>query len=148
LFSRCGEIKRIIMGLDKVKKTPCGFCFVEYYTHEDASDCVKYINGTRLDDRIIRTDWDVGFKDGRQYGRGKTGGQVRDEYRMDYDPGRGGYGKGEPSEKIEGNNLRETLGSRKRDRTEDIQQPHKRNKQSEDKNPRFRERDRDSDEDE
>jgi hypothetical protein len=42
---------------------------------------------------VIRTDWDAGFQDGRQYGRGKTGGQVRDEYRTDYDPGRGGYGK-------------------------------------------------------
>lgn len=30
LFSKCGEIRRIIMGLDKFKKTPCGFCFVEY----------------------------------------------------------------------------------------------------------------------
>ena len=30
LFSKCGDIKRIIMGLDKVRKTPCGFCFVEY----------------------------------------------------------------------------------------------------------------------
>lgn len=30
LFSRCGDIKRIVMGLDKFKKTPCGFCFVEY----------------------------------------------------------------------------------------------------------------------
>jgi hypothetical protein len=29
IFSKCGEIKRIIMGLDRVKKTPCGFCFVE-----------------------------------------------------------------------------------------------------------------------
>lgn len=29
LFSKIGEIKRIIMGLDSVKKTPCGFCFVE-----------------------------------------------------------------------------------------------------------------------
>ena len=38
---------------------------------------MRYINGTRLDDRIVRTDWDVGFKEGRQYGRGKTGGQVR-----------------------------------------------------------------------
>lgn len=37
---------------------------------------MRYINGTRLDDRIIRTDWDVGFREGRQYGRGKTGGQV------------------------------------------------------------------------
>jgi len=37
---------------------------------------MRYINGTRLDDRIIRTDWDAGFVEGRQYGRGKTGGQV------------------------------------------------------------------------
>lgn len=36
----------------------------------------RYINGTRLDDRIVRTDWDVGFIEGRQYRRGKTGGQV------------------------------------------------------------------------
>uniref|UniRef100_A0A0A9EVR0 Nuclear cap-binding protein subunit 2 n=1 Tax=Arundo donax TaxID=35708 RepID=A0A0A9EVR0_ARUDO len=28
LFSRAGEIKKIIMGLDKNSKTPCGFCFV------------------------------------------------------------------------------------------------------------------------
>lgn len=37
---------------------------------------MRYINGTRLDDRIIRTDWDAGFKEGRQYGRGRSGGQV------------------------------------------------------------------------
>jgi len=38
---------------------------------------MRYVNGTRLDDRIIRTDWDAGFVEGRQYGRGKSGGQVR-----------------------------------------------------------------------
>ena len=32
LFGRAGDIKRIVMGLDKFKKTPCGFCFVEYFT--------------------------------------------------------------------------------------------------------------------
>lgn len=37
---------------------------------------MRYINGTRLDDRIVRTDWDAGFIEGRQYGRGKSGGQV------------------------------------------------------------------------
>lgn len=37
---------------------------------------MRYVNGTRLDDRIVRTDWDAGFIEGRQYGRGKTGGQV------------------------------------------------------------------------
>jgi nuclear cap-binding protein subunit 2 len=54
---------------------------------------MKYIGGTKLDERVIRTDLDEGFAEGRQYGRGKSGGQVRDEYRDEYDPGRGGYGK-------------------------------------------------------
>ncbi|KAK8049991.1 hypothetical protein PG994_011721 [Apiospora phragmitis] len=93
LFSKCGEIKRLIMGLDRFNKTPCGFCFVEYYTHQDALDCLKYLGGTKLDERIIRTDLDPGFEEGRQYGRGKSGGQVRDEYRDDFDEGRGGLGR-------------------------------------------------------
>lgn len=93
LFSRVGEIKKIIMGLDKNSKTPCGFCFVLYYSREDTEDAVKYISGTILDDRPIRVDFDWGFQEGRQWGRGRSGGQVRDEYRTDYDPGRGGYGK-------------------------------------------------------
>lgn len=42
---------------------------------------------------MVRTDWDAGFIEGRQFGRGKSGGQVRDEYRQDFDGGRGGYGK-------------------------------------------------------
>lgn len=32
------------MGLDKYKKTPCGFCFIEYYNREDAENCLRYIN--------------------------------------------------------------------------------------------------------
>ncbi|XP_015493760.2 nuclear cap-binding protein subunit 2 isoform X3 [Parus major] len=32
LFGKSGDIKKVIMGLDKVKKTACGFCFVEYLT--------------------------------------------------------------------------------------------------------------------
>lgn len=41
LFSKCGDIRRIVMGLDKYKKTPCGFCFLEYYTREDAENCLR-----------------------------------------------------------------------------------------------------------
>ena len=81
------------MGLDKFKKTPCGFCFVEYHNREDSVHAMQWINGTRLDNRIIRCDWDAGFIEGRQYGRGKSGGQIRDEYRENFDPDRGGYGK-------------------------------------------------------
>jgi RNA recognition motif-containing protein len=68
MISRCGEIKRLVMGLDRFQKTPCGFCFVEYYTHQDALDCLKYVGGTKLDERIIRADLDPGFQEGRQYG--------------------------------------------------------------------------------
>ncbi|KAK4360540.1 hypothetical protein RND71_019492 [Anisodus tanguticus] len=95
LFSRAGEIKKIVMGLDKNTKTPCGFSFIMYYSRDDAEDSVKYISGTILDDRPIRVDFDWGFQEGRQWGRGRSGGQVRDEYRTDYDPviRRGGYGK-------------------------------------------------------
>ncbi|PHU24997.1 Nuclear cap-binding protein subunit 2 [Capsicum chinense] len=75
LFSRAGEIKKIVMGLDKNSKTPCGFCFVMYYSRDDAEDSVKYISGTILDDRPIRVDFDWGFQEGRQWGRGRSGGQ-------------------------------------------------------------------------
>jgi hypothetical protein len=47
-----------------------------YYTRRDAEDCIKYLSGTKLDDRIVRADWDAGFQEGRQYGRGKSGGQA------------------------------------------------------------------------
>jgi hypothetical protein len=43
LFSRAGEIKKIIMGLDKNSKTPCGFCFVlcDLFFFLDASRCIS-----------------------------------------------------------------------------------------------------------
>jgi len=94
IFSTVGPIKRVIMGLNSITKTPCGFCFVEYYTHEHAAASLKHISGTSCDERIIRCDLDTGFKPGRQYGRGASGGQVIDERRAahgaKHDPGRGG----------------------------------------------------------
>ena len=93
LFTLCGPVKRIIMGLDKIKMTPCGFTFVEFHNRRDAELAVKHLNGTKLDDREIRIDFDWGFVEGRQFGRGKSGGQVRDEYRTNFDSGRGGYGQ-------------------------------------------------------
>ena len=91
-FSRAGRVVRIVMGLDKHARTPCGFCFVIFADRAGAEAAVKYLGGAALDDRPIRADYDWGFVDGRQFGRGRAGGQVRDEYRTDFDPGRGGYG--------------------------------------------------------
>ena len=45
--------------------------------HTSPSLSPQYINGTVLDDRLIRVDFDWGFVEGRQFGRGRSGGQVR-----------------------------------------------------------------------
>ncbi|SCU96731.1 LAMI_0F07536g1_1 [Lachancea mirantina] len=91
LFSKCGRIQRIVMGLDRFKFTPCGFCFVIYSGAQEALNAVKYLSDTKLDDRTITIDLDPGFEDGRQFGRGKSGGQVSDELRFEYDASRGGF---------------------------------------------------------
>jgi nuclear cap-binding protein subunit 2 len=53
------------------------------------------LSETKLDNRVIRCEMDGGFQEGRQFGRGASGGQVRDDRRSrdDYDAGRGGYGR-------------------------------------------------------
>ena len=84
LFGRAGEVKRIIMGLDRNdKRSPCGFCFVEYVRRADTEDAIRFFNGMKFDDHIIRVDWDGGFEEGRQYGRGRSGGQKFDDYSRD-----------------------------------------------------------------
>lgn len=88
-FARVGPVKRLIMGLNRELKSPCGFCFVEYFSQAHAHMALKYVSDSICDDRIIRCDADPGFIHGRQFGRGKTGGQVRDEWTTNYDPGRG-----------------------------------------------------------
>ncbi|EFB26285.1 hypothetical protein PANDA_004179, partial [Ailuropoda melanoleuca] len=89
-FSKSGSIKKIVMGPDKMKRTACGFCFVEAHSRAGAENAVGYRHGTHLGDRIIHTDWDPGFKEDKRYGRGQSGDQVGDEYQQDNDAGGGG----------------------------------------------------------
>ena len=89
---------------------------------------------------------DRGFQEGRQFGRGKSGGQVRDEYRTDYDVGRGGYGKlvqtglSELHQRPVPRANADDPAGRKRDR--DVEAPSDANKRAREntaeKNPRFR----------
>ena len=76
------------MGKDRFQRTPCGFAFVEYVSRKDALDAVVFLSGSKLDEKIIRVELDAGFKPGRQYGRGSSGGQVRDDRRGSVDPKR------------------------------------------------------------
>uniref|UniRef100_A0A673UIW0 Nuclear cap-binding protein subunit 2 n=1 Tax=Suricata suricatta TaxID=37032 RepID=A0A673UIW0_SURSU len=93
LFSRCGDVKNVFMGLDKIKKTACGFCFVEYHNRFQAKNAMWCLNGTRLHDTIIHTDWALGFGEGRQYGCRRCGGHVRDASHEDFNAGREGFGE-------------------------------------------------------
>ena len=66
---------------------------------------VVSLDHTILDGRTIRVDWDTGFEEGRQYGRGHFGGQKRDELNKRHDPER-------PSEKSD----KKYMGHKRRER--------------------------------
>ncbi|KAE8969360.1 hypothetical protein PR003_g28440 [Phytophthora rubi] len=158
LMSRVGHVKRVIMGLDRFKKTPCGFCFVEYSSHDEADACAQFLSETKLDNRVVRCEMDGGFREGRQFGRGLSGGQVRDDRRSkdDYDAGRGGYGRGDDAT-ADGHHFRRTAhAKRPRDDSEGAEEPpasrqrrpespREEDKKEEEENPRFRQREDDAD---
>merc|ERR1712232_1091965 len=113
LFSKCGEVRKVVMGLNRFKKSPCGSCFVEYCTHEQAAQAVNLLNKTTFDERLLRVDWDAGISEGRQFGRGESGDQWRDDFREDYDAARGGQGRN-LLRKVEGDAERQVyVGKRK-----------------------------------
>ena len=61
-FSSCGQVENLIMGLNRMKMQPCGFCFVEYATRAEAEIAVDTLNKSVLDGMVIRVDWDYGFE--------------------------------------------------------------------------------------
>ena len=95
-FEQVGPVAAVHMGLDRFKKVPCGFAFVEFIHRIDALNAVANLTGTKLDGMPIRVELDAGFKPGRQYGRGTSGGQVRD------DRGGGGNSSGRKRQRDEG----------------------------------------------
>merc|ERR1711865_67936 len=87
-FSKCGLVKQVVIGLDRYSKSPCGFGFVEYRCRADAKSAMTNLNKALLDGMYVRLDWDPGFTEERRYGRGRTGFQVRDEFKDTNDPNR------------------------------------------------------------
>jgi nuclear cap-binding protein subunit 2 len=79
VFSQCGLIKRIIMGVNRRNLLPAGFCFVEYFDRAAALAALAWLNGTLISGGKIQVDLDRGFQEGRQYGRGESGFQIGDE---------------------------------------------------------------------
>ena len=79
IFNKVGKLKRIIMGLNRYTLTSCGFCFIEFFSKNEACWVYSFLNGIKIGNRLIRIDFDQGFKGGRQFGRGGDGGQIIDE---------------------------------------------------------------------
>ncbi|OIR57857.1 MAG: nuclear cap-binding protein subunit 2 [Amphiamblys sp. WSBS2006] len=88
-FSHAGNVKKIIMGLDKNTYTPCGFCFVEYISNSGAEAARRLLHKSVLDEREINVDLEFNFTEGRQYGRGQDGRQRSDQRRAWRDRDRG-----------------------------------------------------------
>ncbi len=93
IFSRVGKITNRVMGLNKYTLEPCGFCFIKYHAHYEALDAVALLHNMEVDERVITVKLDAGYRTNRRYGRGETGGQVRDDRRTEYDAQRGGEPK-------------------------------------------------------
>ncbi|KAK6089909.1 hypothetical protein P3W45_001112 [Vairimorpha bombi] len=74
-----GDVKRVIMGINRNFLTFCGFCFVEYYTKKDAQKCKMWADKLKFEKKSLSVDKDYGFKEGRQYGRGVFGGKMKED---------------------------------------------------------------------
>ena len=83
LLSMCGPVKHMVVGTNRNNRKSIGFCLVDFFNRESASTAKDMFDGQVVDGRKIVVDWDLGFRPGRQFGRGKTTGcQVRDEIRL------------------------------------------------------------------
>lgn len=74
-----GDVKRVIMGINRNFLTFCGFCFIEYYNKEDAYKCKIWCDKLVFERKSLSVDKDYGFQEGRQYGRGVFGGKMKDD---------------------------------------------------------------------
>lgn len=79
MFGICGEVRRIIMGINKNKKTAAEFAFVEFYNKEDALKAVDLYRGFPLAGRTLAIDKDIGYSEGREVGRGVFGGKLKSD---------------------------------------------------------------------
>ena len=94
-FKTTGPLRGIVMGLNRFKRTPCGFCFVEFVFQDGAARAVGDLHKSLLDDCVISVSWDVGGVDEnsiRRWGRGHKGDQVVEEYRLNFIKSRRGFG--------------------------------------------------------
>ena len=80
IFYHFCDIKKIIIGLDKVNQTPCGFCFIQFYNLSDMLSVIKYISGNKTTHDILQVDFDRGFFIGRQKSKSRI--EIKSNYKF------------------------------------------------------------------
>ena len=75
LVGECGSVRpdvsRFVMVIERLSRQNALwilFCTVLYYA--EALSALRHASGTKLDERIVRCDMDLGYTDGSQFGRG------------------------------------------------------------------------------
>lgn len=84
IFSIFGSIRRVIMGVNRNKLVFCGFLFVEFENAEDAEKSIEFFEDFPFESRFINVNKDIGFVEGRQFGRGLFGGTMKNDKRVKY----------------------------------------------------------------
>lgn len=84
IFAPFGEIRRIVMGVNRSKLTFCGFCFIEFENSSSADEAIAFFEDFMFENRYINANKDVGFSEGRQYGRGMLGGTMKNDKKVRY----------------------------------------------------------------
>ncbi|PKY25524.1 putative splicing factor SC35, partial [Rhizophagus irregularis] len=88
MFERYGRLRKVTVQIDHYTGRNKGFAFVEFEDRRDAEDAFDKYNGTNVEGRRLKLDWDIGLGKKDQHRREKYG--TINDYGRSADP----YGRG------------------------------------------------------
>jgi RNA recognition motif-containing protein len=88
MFERYGRLRKVTVQIDHYTGRNKGFAFVEFEDRRDAEDAFDKYNGTNVEGRRLKLDWDIGLGKKDQHRREKYG--TLNDYGRSADP----YGRG------------------------------------------------------
>ncbi|CAI2174270.1 12416_t:CDS:2, partial [Funneliformis geosporum] len=88
MFERYGRLRKVTVQIDHYTGRNKGFAFVEFEDRRDAEDAFDKYNGTNVEGRRLKLDWDIGLNKKDVHRREKYG--TPNDYGRSADP----YGRG------------------------------------------------------
>jgi len=71
MFERYGRLRKVTVQIDHYTGRNKGFAFVEFEDRRDAEDAFDKYNGTNVEGRRLKLDWDIGLSKKDQHRRDK-----------------------------------------------------------------------------